>query len=491
MTDYVIVWIRRDLRLFDHAAWTAAIETGAKVVPVFVYDEVVELYGSAPKWRLQEGLRILSRTLGLLGSRLILRRGNASKVLLSLALELGVIGVHWQRAYDMPSRKRDAEVERVLEEKGITVETHGGTVLFEPMSVENGQGGPYRVFTPYWNAVKDRDVGDILPVPEDLSPPSEWPHSESLEDWGLGEGMKAGASIVAKHARVGEDAALNRKNEFLASKIVRYSNERDIPSLSSTSNLSENLAWGEISPKVIWHGALQALVGGKPGAEGFLKELAWREFSWHLMYHFPTMDHENWRTEWDNFPWRGECEDADRWRRGMTGIPFVDAAMRQLFVTGVMHNRGRMVAASFLTKNLLIDWRIGLRWFEECLIDWDPAANAMGWQWVAGCGPDASPFFRIFNPETQAEKFDPSQAYRKKFIAEIQMNPGEEAVDFFRAAPKCWNLTLPCTRYCEPIISLPSARQKALYLYKKMRDRIKEDRQVTKGDYGPKRGRKR
>jgi deoxyribodipyrimidine photo-lyase len=273
--------------------------------------------------------------------------------------------------------------------------------------------------------------------------------------------MNRGAAVVAPHQAVGEAAARDRLNRFLAGPVDHYRTARDFPGGENTSRLSENLTYGEIGPRRIWHAGWQAMEQGSAGAEHFLKELVWREFAWHLLHHTPHITHANWRADWDSFPWRGDNPDAERWRRGMTGEPFVDAAMREMYVTGTMHNRARMIAASYLTKHLMTHWKIGLDWFAQCLTDWDPASNAMGWQWVAGSGPDAAPYFRIFNPATQAEKFDAEGVYIRRFVAELSSDPGPAAVSYFSAVPQSWKLDVKAA-YPEPVITLSAGRDQAL-----------------------------
>jgi len=312
--------------------------------------------------------------------------------------------------------------------------------------------------------VRGRDPGAPLPPVTALRPPASAPASEALADWRLGAAMNRGAAVVARHARVGEAVALARLARFLETGIGTYAERRDLPAEPGTSGLSENLAWGEISARTIWHAGWRAMEEGAAGGETFLKELVWRDFAWHLMHHFPELGQRNWRPEWDAFPWLGDSPAAERWRRGQTGEPFVDAAMRELFVTGTMHNRARMIAASYLTKHLLTDWRVGLAWFAETLIDWDPASNAMGWQWVAGSGPDASPFFRIFNPEGQAEKFDRDGRYRRRYLAIGA--PGTLA--FHAAAPRSWALD-PTAPPPAPLIGLPAGRERALAAYQQLK----------------------
>ncbi len=408
----VILWLRRDLRLADHPALAAAVASGRPVIPVFIHDETVEALGAAATWRLGEGIAVFARALEAAGSRLVLRRGKALEVLRALLAETGAGAVYWTRGYDRAAIARDREVKAALGDEGIEARSFPGAVLFEPWTVETGQGKPYSVFTPFWRAVRARDPGGPEAAPARLRPPpGGWPASGRLPDWAMGAAMNRGAGVVARFASVGEATARERLDLFVREKLSRYAEDRNDPARDGTSGLSEHLAWGEISPRTIWHAGMAARAAGVTGAEMFLSELGWREFAWHLLYHAPDMDRRNWRAEWDGFPWRDDNDDAERWRRGMTGEPFVDAAMREMFVTGRMHNRARMVAASYLTKHLLTDWRVGLKWFAECLTDWDPAANAMGWQWVAGSGPDAAPYFRVFNPRTQAEKFDAGGAY--------------------------------------------------------------------------------
>jgi deoxyribodipyrimidine photo-lyase len=275
--------------------------------------------------------------------------------------------------------------------------------------------------------------------------------------------MRRGAAIVAPRLAVGEAAAARRLSGFLDRALKGYRAARDYPAQPSTSRLSENLAWGEIGPRAVWHAAARRIEDGE-GDEHFLKELVWREFAWHLLHHTPHIATANWRPEWDDFPWRGDSPEAEAWRRGLTGVPFVDAGMREMYVTGTMHNRTRMIVASYLTKHLMTDWRVGLHWFADCLVDWDPASNAMGWQWVAGSGPDAAPYFRIFNPEGQAERFDADRAYVRRFVAELSRDPGPDARAYFDAVPRSWGLD-PAAPYPAPAITLEAGRARALAAY--------------------------
>lgn len=464
----ILWWVRRDLRLADNPGLAAAAASGRPVIPVFLDDEAVAALGAAPRWRLEAGLAAFAAALDSLGSRLILRKGPALPALERLISETGAGAVWWGRLYDPTAKARDTEVKAALKARGLDARSFAGHLLHEPWTVETGSGGFYRVYTPYWKAVAGRDPDVPLRAPERIPAPAAWPASDRLADWRLGAAMNRGAAVVARHACVGEAAAQGRLGAFIANTVAGYAEARDRPDLPGTSKLSENLSLGEISPRTAWHAGQRARAEGKPGAETFLKELVWREFSYHLLHHTPHIATRNWRSEWDHFPWQGDSAAAERWRRGMTGEPFVDAAMRELHVTGTMHNRGRMIVASYLTKHLLTHWKIGLDWFADHLIDWDPAANAMGWQWAAGSGPDATPYFRIFNPATQADKFDPKRAYRHRFIAELSPRPGAEALSFFDAVPRSWQLD-PEAPYPSPLIDLAEGRKRALAAYQQAR----------------------
>ena len=465
MTDApLILWFRRDLRLSDHPMLTAAVATGRPLIPVFILDPETEALGAAAKWRLGLSLTHFVGRLAGLGSRMIFRRGAALAVLDALIAETGAGGVMWSRLYDPASKARDAGVKAALKARGFGADSYAGHLLHEPWTVETGQGGFYRVYTPFWRSVKDRDVAAPVAAPNALPGPDVWPASEALSDWLLGSEMRRGAAVVQPYQCVGEEAASAKLEAFLAGPIDRYADARNLPDRVGTSGLSQNLALGEIGPRHVWHAAMRVWLTGSAGAETYLKELIWREFAYHLLHHTPHIATSNWREDWNAFPWRGDSEDAERWRRGMTGEPFVDAAMREMYVTGTMHNRGRMIVASYLTKHLLTDWRVGLDWFADCLTDWDPASNAMGWQWAAGSGPDASPYFRIFNPATQAEKFDTGGVYRRRFIAELSPHPEAEALSYFEAAPRNWRLD-PNAPYPAPIIALSEGRERALAAY--------------------------
>ena len=461
-----IWWIRRDLRLRDNPALMQALELskGAGVIPVYILDPLDEALGAAPQFRLGLGLEKFNQTLKACGSQLILRRGPALKVLQDICGEVGATSVVWSRAYDPDAIARDSDVKASLKTIGINAQSTGGRVLFEPWTVATGAGGMFKVYTPFWKAVRERDPGGVIAAPDRMPPPSQWPASLGLAELGLGRAMRRGADIVAAHCHVGEDAAQARLDQFLERRVIAYKSDRDLPGVRGCSGLSENLAWGEISPHRIWQAGMAVWHTGmaQAGAETFLKELCWREFAYHLMYHSPEILTRNWRPQWDGFPWQTEdTPEVLAWKQGRTGYTLVDAAMRELYVTGHMHNRARMVVASFLCKHLMVHWKTGMKWFEDCLVDWDPAANAMGWQWVAGSGPDAAPFFRIFNPDTQAQTHDPQRNYRDMWLAEGRRAPAPEALSFFDAAPLSWNMR-PDMGPPVPIVDLKAGRARAL-----------------------------
>ena len=466
MTDQspIILWFRRDLRLADHPALTAAAKTGRPVIPLFIYDEVVQTHGAAPKFRLGLSVDALAKSLKPHDSRLILRRGPALEVLRAVIAETGAGAVYWSRLYDPASKARDIGVKAALKHDGIDARSFNGHLLFEPWSVETKNGGFYKVYTPMWKSVRDRPVDDCLPVPN-LSTPETWPASDLLDDWTMGAAMQRGAEILARHVCVGEAAAHDRLDAFIADRIADYKTLRDFPGVEATSRLSENLTYGEIAPRALWHAGWRAVHDGKAGAQHFLKEVVWREFAYHLVHHTPRIMDQNWREEWDAFPWnKTENTEVIAWKQGRTGVPFVDAAMREMYVTGTMHNRARMIVGSYLTKHLLTDWRIGQAWFDDCLTDWDPASNAMGWQWVAGSGPDAALYFRVFNPVTQLDKFDGDRTYQRAWIAEGYGVPSATALSYFDAVPRSWGLRSDAP-YPIPVVDLATGRNRALAAY--------------------------
>ncbi len=462
----IIMWFRRDLRLGDHEALTAAASSGHPVIPLFILDEITEQMGAAPKMRLGLSVESLAATLADHDSTLILRRGEALSVLRDVIAETGAGAVYWTRLYDPETRTRDTDLKAALQDDGITAKSFGGHVLFEPWTVETKTGNFYKVYTPMWKSVRDRSVPETIPTPGKIPAPESWPESDTLADWRMAAAMRRGAEGLTRHCTVGERAATSRLGAFIANSVANYSANRDLPAVDGTSRLSENLTYGEISPRQCWHAGWRALHDGKADAEVFLKELVWREFAYHLAFHTPRITSGNWKEDWDAFPWNTDDTTADvqAWKRGRTGIRFVDAAMREMYVTGTMHNRGRMIVASYLTKHLMSHWKIGLDWFADCLIDWDPCSNAMCWQWSMGSGPDATPYFRVFNPVTQLDKFDKDHSYVSRWIAEGYRNPSQDALRYFEMIPKSWDMA-PTDAYVSPIVSPEEGRKRALSAY--------------------------
>ena len=469
MTDKspIIMWFRRDLRLGDHPALTEACNSGRPVIPLFIHDDVVAGLGTAPRFRLGLSVASLRDALADKGAKLILRRGDALSVLRDVIKETGAGAVYWSRLYDPISKARDTAVKAGLKDDGIDAVSFRGHLLFEPWSVETQTGGFYKVYTPMWKSVRSRELPNTLPAPGKIPAPDSWPASDALDDWAMGADMRRGHDVVLPHCTVGETAASHRLGAFIANRVADYKAARDIPGIKGTSGLSENLTYGEISPLACWHAGWRALHDGKGDAEVFLKELVWREFAYHLAHHTPRITTGNWREDWDAFPWKTDerLAEVKAWKQGRTGIRFVDAAMRELQVTGTMHNRGRMIVASYLTKHLMCHWKIGLDWFEDQLIDWDPASNAMGWQWSAGSGPDATPYFRVFNPVTQLDKFDKNRDYAKAWLAEDYKNPSQTALAFYDAIPLRWNMA-PDDAYPDPVVTAEDGRKAALAAYK-------------------------
>lgn len=418
-----LIWFRDDLRLADHAALTAAAEDEDGVIALYVLDEESEEcrpLGGAARWWLHGSLERLAAALAERGVPLVLRRGRAERVVPELVAETGAERVRWNRRYGA-ERHVDARIKRRLRSEGVDARSLPGGLLFEPWTIQTGTGGHYRVFSPFWRACLAAPAPPRpLTAPKAIRRAPRQPASESLGDWGLRPSRPDWAAGIAARWEPGEDAARGRLDDFLDGPVGEYAHRRDIPAERSTSELSPHLRWGEISPRTVWHRSLGS--GAEAGA--FLSELGWREFAWHTAYHRGPLQLRGLDPRFDGFPWRpAEGPEWQAWRRGTTGYGLVDAGMRELWETGTMHNRVRMVAASFLTKNLMIDWRIGEAWFWDTLVDADAASNPFNWQWVAGCGADAAPYFRIFNPETQQRSFDPSGRYVTRWAPESAAIP--------------------------------------------------------------------
>ncbi len=460
-----LVWFRNDLRLADNPALIAGLGSGRPVVPVYIFDEEtpgIRPLGAAARWWLHQSLQSLDASLRSLGSRLILRRGPAERVIEEVSAEYGATAVYWNRAYDQGARERDARLKQSLNGRGVVAEGLKANLLYEPWEVKTATGGPFKVFTAFWRACRDLpSPGATLPAPRALPTPPLWSSSDALADWALMPTPDWAGGLRATWTP-GEAAAARRLSAFLDTALADYRQARDLPAVPATSRLSPHLAFGEISPRQIWRAATTR--GMSAASEKFLAELGWREFSYNLLFHHGDLSQRNFRPEFDAFPWIDEEDTLEAWRRGRTGYPIVDAGLRELWTTGWMHNRVRMIVASFLTKDLLVDWRSGERWFWDTLVDADPANNAMGWQWVAGSGADAAPYFRVFNPVLQGERFDPRGDYVRRWIPELGGLPPE-------LVHKPWlaGTPLPPEIYPERIVDHATARQRALVAFRSLK----------------------
>lgn len=471
-----IVWFRQDLRLADNPALHAAVERGL-VVPVFIWSPQSHGHwspGGACKWWLHQSLVSLSNSLEKFGSQLILRQGNPLEQLQQLAKDTKADSVSWNRRYEPALIEQDKQVKRGLAEHGINAESHNGRLLFEPWQVETKQGKPYQVFTPFHRTVQAMPEPSkplAAPVAGSFQSPYKWPKSEKLDGLGLMPKIKWYDGI-AQTWQVGESGASARLEAFLDDAVEDYQKARDLPWQLGTSGMSPYLHHGEISPRQIYHATMKRIRGSagdklKENAYGYLREVIWREFGYHLIYHFPKTPDHPLREKYNNFPWvdmRKGRHDLKAWQKGQTGYPIVDAGMRELWHTGWMHNRVRMVVASFLVKHLLIDWREGAKWFWDTLVDADLASNTLGWQWAGGCGADAAPYFRIFNPMTQGDKFDKQGEYVRKWCPELKDVPDKHIHKPWECPPmelRQAGVTLGET-YPEPIVDHKQARERAL-----------------------------
>jgi deoxyribodipyrimidine photo-lyase len=429
-----IVWFRQDLRLDDNPALRAAARQGGPVLPVFVWapeeDQPWEP-GAASRWWLHHSLKALDHALREKGSRLILRRGPSLEALSKLARETGATKIFWNRRHEPAAREQQQKLIQAWTKNGLEANDLSGALLFEPAHLNTSSGRPFQVFTPFWKAcLASSEPAKPLPPPRRLAAPARWPASLPLQALDL-EPKVNWAAGMKEIWTPGESGARARLRRFGVPLLTKYNEGRDHPGVEGTSRLSPHLHFGEISPRRVWQQVrrVQARLaangrgGWKTGPEAYLRELGWREFAAHLLHHFPNTTRQPLREKFEHFPWRSDKKALAAWRQGRTGYPFVDAGMRELWTTGWMHNRVRMVAASFLVKDLRISWLEGARWFWDTLVDADLANNTLGWQWVAGCGADAAPYFRIFNPVSQGEKFDPQGNYVRRWIPEIAALP--------------------------------------------------------------------
>lgn len=427
-----IVLFRQDLRLSDNPALHHACTHYDKIVPLYILEEESDSpweLGGAQRWWLHYALESLNADLVERSSRLYLRRGKMLEQLFQVIEETSAQAVVWNRCYQPYAIARDTKIKSALEEREIGCQTFQGSLLNEPWKVKNQQGDYYKVFTPYWRAAKSLldQCEPCLPVLSEYSTDGGY-HCEPLSNWNLLPTQPDWAGGLRESWCVSEKGAQARLSAFLETQLAEYSNGRDFPARDKTSRLSPYLHFGLISPRQVWHyshEAARAHGTSETALVKFLTELGWREFSYYLLYHFPKLDHANFRPEFDAFPWKDAPEHLRAWQRGQTGYPIVDAGMRELYHTGTMHNRVRMIVASFLTKDLFIHWHEGAKWFWDTLVDADLASNSASWQWVAGSGADASPYFRIFNPVLQSEKFDSDGEYLRRWVPELARLPNQ------------------------------------------------------------------
>ncbi|SMF53516.1 deoxyribodipyrimidine photo-lyase [Tistlia consotensis] len=475
-----LVWFRLDLRVSDNPALHAAAERGAPVVALFLLDDAEAGawgFGGAQRWWLHGSLASLAGSLGERGVELVLRRGRAAEILPALAGEIGAGAVYWNRCYEPWRIARDRRLKQALAETGVEVESFNAALLHEPWAVQTLQGGSYGVFTPFWRALQQRAVAAPSPAPSAMTG-LRGVESEVLADWGLLPAKPDWAGGLRRTWTPGEKAAEGRLGAFLQQAVEGYAEERDRPGLDSTSRLSPHLHFGEIGPRQVWAATRRFLErqGSAPGKAGksawkFLAELAWREFSYHLLFHHPALPEQPWRPQFAAFPWSDDEAAFAAWCHGRTGYPVVDAGMRQLWATGWLHNRVRMIVASFLVKDLLIPWQRGEAWFWDTLVDADLASNAASWQWVSGCGADAAPYFRIFNPVLQGEKFDPGGDYVRRWLPELAAlpdshlhRPWEAPAELLRRSGIVLGRDYPL-----PLVDHRRARERALAAFEEIR----------------------
>lgn len=431
-SSVAIFWFRQDLRLADHPALTAAMDAYDIVIPIYIWAPEEEgdwAYGGAMKWWLHHSLEALQASLKKHDSCLILRQGDSLKVLQQLIEETGADAVYWSRRYEPTIIKRDTEIKKQLQATDITAVSVNSSLLWEPWEIKSKQETPYQVYTPYWKACLNAPMPhEPITAPHQIPGPTKWPASDKLSEWKLLPTLDW-AKEFHDNWEPGESGAKKNLKRFLGKPIQNYENDRNLPKLFGTSGLSPHLHLGEISPHTIWHQVIEDY--GPPDAKKeksphiFLSEIVWREFAHHLLFHFPHTPEQPLREKYASFPWKYSKKNFRAWTRGLTGYPIVDAGMRQLWRTGWMHNRVRMIVASFLTKDLLIRWQDGATWFWDTLVDADLANNTFGWQWTAGCGADAAPYFRIFHPVTQGERYDPEGEYIRTYVPELSKLPAK------------------------------------------------------------------
>lgn len=463
-TSTAIVWFREDLRLQDNPALTHACDHYDRVIPLYLYSTDPDEWsaGAASKWWLHHSLVALDEALQQAGGRLVIRQGpSITQLFESLLKEVSVDAVFWNRLYTPLAVERDKSLKSVLRQRGVTVESFKAGLLFEPHEIVKDNGEHYQVFTAFWKrCLREGIYRSEVSAPVSLQVPAtvSSEHVVSLQllpslGWDKG---------FYEHWQPGASAAAGVLSQFLDGVIDHYAPDRDHPAVAGTSRLSPYLHFGEISPAQVVNRVMVMQAESSHSVERFLAEIGWREFAAYTLFHVPRSMHESMNPRFAHFPWQHDPDALRRWQQGMTGLPIIDAGMRQLWQTGWMHNRVRMLVASFLTKNLMLHWYDGARWFWDTLVDADLASNTLGWQWVAGCGTDAAPYFRIFNPVLQSQKFDPQGAYIRRWVPELAALSNKEIHEPWRCKT--------VSAYPQPMVDLKFTRERALTTFKSLRE---------------------
>ena len=473
-----LILLRRDLRLADNPALQVAFDTGKPLIILFILDEdEPHTFGGAQRWWLHFSLKSLQQDLEKKGGCLILKRGDTRSIVHSYIEEYNCDQVYWNRRYAGHHVEIDKDLKQKLSEKKVDVFSFNGSLLQEPWAIKTKTDGYYRVFTPFWRNLQNvAGLGSgVTNPPKSFKTVVADVKTDTIDDWALLPSNPDWAAGFDEKWSPGEKNAQNALSDFLDGGIGKYKDNRDRPAISGTSRISPYLAFGEISPSLIWQQTMDRIERGlinEDQGNKFLSELAWRDFAYHLLFHNPEMHTKPFRPTFESFPWKKDHKTLLAWQKGQTGIPIIDAGMRELWQTGWMHNRVRMVVASFLTKNLLINWQEGERWFWDCLVDADVASNPVSWQWVAGSGADAAPYFRIFNAVTQGQKFDSDGTYVRRYVPELNSldskfvhNPWEAPSMLLQDA----GITLGET-YPKPLVDLKLTRQRALDAYAEIKN---------------------
>lgn len=477
MSVKAIVWFQRDLRLRDHPALYTACAKGHSILPLYIFDErrEGESMGAASRWWLHHSLLSLQKDMKRCGLSLVLKKGDPLEVLKAIVQKERVPNVFWNRIWEPKALKKEKEIQQELEKLGCQCLISNGSCLFEPGTILNAQGAPYQVFTPFWKAcLKEPPRRTPFPLPRKILAHPKMLSSLSLDALSLLP-KKDWATSFSETWSPGEKGAQHQLKRFLKYRVATYLKDRDFPGKEGTSRLSPYLHFGEISPFTLWHEVHE--VPKSPSRDTYLKELGWREFAYSFLHFFPKTPQSALQAGWDHFPWHKTSSLLKNWQKGQTGYPIVDAGMRQLWKTGWMHNRVRMIVGSFLVKDLFIRWQEGARWFWDTLVDADLANNTLGWQWVGGCGADAAPYFRVFNPTLQGEKFDPEGEYVRHFVPELSKIPAKwihkpwiAPEEILKKAGVILGRTYPL-----PIVDHLQAKKAALDIYAKYRQRNTTD----------------